>query len=384
MSVQAITWAYKRREIDDAIEAFILVTLANFADPYGVTWPSQKVLARDCRCSERKVRYCLAALERRGLIARLPRRRDNGSRKSDAVVLVGFQDREPIARAEDHPILEELDVEPQALADTINRHPVPPDQPAPCAAPPGTVCRTPRHHVPAYMEDTTTDTKIDTVPPTPRSPDRDEGRAGDYPPTSENVHADTGGRGARRGRASRRGAYYRALADPEMWRQAIAMSGVRPRGSAEDGALHPGSAEHARGGAGMAGKMRDERLAMARDPETRRRLMTAERLLSRSVIPAEADEVRAAVAGLLCHYPDRGVPPDLMPAVMRDWIDDLGRFPPDILRTACQAWRRGDNAYAPAPGQIIALAEPIARMREFYLRLAREALAASDVVTDGQ
>ena len=135
---------------------------------------------------------------------------------------------------------------------------------------------------------------------------------------------------------------------------------------------------------GMAGKMRDERLAMARDPETRRRLMVAERLLSRSLIPAKADEVRAAVAGLLCHYPDRGVPPDLMPAVMRDWIDDLGRFPPDILRAACQAWRRGDNAYAPAPGQIIALAEPIARMREFYLRLAREALAAGDVVTDGQ
>ncbi len=122
----------------------------------------------------------------------------------------------------------------------------------------------------------------------------------------------------------------------------------------------------------MAGKMRDERLAMARDPETRRRLTDAERLLSRSVIPAEADEVRAAVTGLLCHYPDRGVPSELMPAVLRDWIDDLGRFPPDIVRAACQVWRRGDNAYAPAPGQIIALAEPIARMREFYLRAQLE------------
>lgn len=134
----------------------------------------------------------------------------------------------------------------------------------------------------------------------------------------------------------------------------------------------------------MAGKNRDARLAMAWDPETRRKLMAAERLLSRSVIPAEAEEVRAAVTGLLCHYPDRGVTPELMPGVLRDWIDDLGRYPADIVRAACQAWRRGDNAYAPAPGQIIALAEPIARMREFYLRLAREALAVGDGVEDGR
>ena len=134
----------------------------------------------------------------------------------------------------------------------------------------------------------------------------------------------------------------------------------------------------------MAGMMRDERLAMARDPETRRRLMAAERLLSRSVIPAEPEEVHDTVGRLLCHYPDRGVAPDLMPAVMRDWIDDLGRFPLDIVQAACLAWRRGDHAYAPAPGQIIALAEPIARMREFYLRLAREALAAGDAVADGE
>ena len=105
----------------------------------------------------------------------------------------------------------------------------------------------------------------------------------------------------------------------------------------------------------IAGKLRDERLAIARDRKARRRLMAAERLLSRSVIPAKADIVRAAFTELLSHYPQHGVTPDLMPAVMRDWIDDLGRFPPAIVRVACQAWRRGENAHAPAPGQIIAL-----------------------------
>ena len=144
MSVQAISWALGT-DISDPIEKFVLVALANYADDYGVCWPKQASLKDDCACSERKLRNCLTALEEAGFIRRIERRREDGGRRSDAVVLTGFEGRKIPATADEHPVLALLDVVvPSAKEDGAG----PTTPPAPRAAPPGTTCPTPRHHVP--------------------------------------------------------------------------------------------------------------------------------------------------------------------------------------------------------------------------------------------
>ncbi len=115
MSVQAISWAYSCSELSDVYETVALVTLANFADEYGVCWPSQATLAQYCRCSERKLRECLKALEERGVLIRLKRWRDNGAQRSDAFVLIGFTDRRVPATDDEHPILAQLDFVPGSV-----------------------------------------------------------------------------------------------------------------------------------------------------------------------------------------------------------------------------------------------------------------------------
>ena len=124
MSVQAITWAYQTN-IPDPIKKFILVTLGNYADEYGVCWPSQTTIIAACPCSVRKLRECLKSLEADGWIQRIQRRRKNGSRRSDAVLLVGFLERKIPLLADEHPILALLDVVPNDTPTTINRHVVP-------------------------------------------------------------------------------------------------------------------------------------------------------------------------------------------------------------------------------------------------------------------
>ena len=147
MSNQAITWAYSCQEVD-SIEKFVLVTLANYADEFGVCFPSQSTLVEDCRCSDRKLRNALKALGERGLITRYERRRSNGSRRSDAVLLTGFANRKPLSSPEEHPVLAGLQVQPEAGSEPTNRHHVPGGQPAPRAGGSGTRCRGVRHHVP--------------------------------------------------------------------------------------------------------------------------------------------------------------------------------------------------------------------------------------------
>src|SRR5699024_10402437 len=76
-----------------------------------------------------------------GLIVRVPRRRDNGSRQSVVAILVGFPDRTVPSSREDHEVFRLLDVDAWEKVATSNRHRVPP-------VATGTTCPTPRHHVP--------------------------------------------------------------------------------------------------------------------------------------------------------------------------------------------------------------------------------------------
>jgi hypothetical protein len=122
MSNDAISWAYHQAEVSDPISAFILVTLADQADDFGVLWVRQSTLVEKCRCSKRKVQYCLQSLEQSGLILQFRRRRDNGSQMSSAFLMIGWKDRKRPTSVEEHPTLKQLHVEGILTDDTIKVH----------------------------------------------------------------------------------------------------------------------------------------------------------------------------------------------------------------------------------------------------------------------
>lgn len=90
MSVQAITWAISY-SAENSTEKAVLLVLANYADGTGYCFPGQESIAEQAACSERTVRRVLDALEARGIITREERRRRDGSRSSDGIVLQVFR-----------------------------------------------------------------------------------------------------------------------------------------------------------------------------------------------------------------------------------------------------------------------------------------------------
>jgi DNA-binding transcriptional regulator YhcF (GntR family) len=74
----------------DRIEAHRAQAQGNYANEFGVSWPSQKTLADQTALGERTVRRVLADMDTRGVIRRIPRRRGNGSRQSDMILLTAF------------------------------------------------------------------------------------------------------------------------------------------------------------------------------------------------------------------------------------------------------------------------------------------------------
>jgi len=84
MSVQAISLALALRGVSPS-EKLLLLTLANYADERMKCWPSQRRLAEDTCLTDRTVRALLAALEGRGIITRVSRDRQDGSRATDII-----------------------------------------------------------------------------------------------------------------------------------------------------------------------------------------------------------------------------------------------------------------------------------------------------------
>lgn len=164
MSTAAISWVLSI-EHDDPIEKFVLLALANYADDFGVTWVSQRLIRKCCSCSERKVRTSLKSLEAVGLIVRAPRRLDSGSRTTDATILIGFPRRRVPSSREDHELFGLLDDEAWLKVATRNRHPAPP-------LATGTTRPAPRRHGPkppapgARLEPLIEPLK-ESIPPTP-------------------------------------------------------------------------------------------------------------------------------------------------------------------------------------------------------------------------
>ena len=139
MSVQAITWALDYAA-GSVTEKVLLLVLANYANEFGVSWPSQKTLADQTALGERTVRRVLADMEHRGVIRRIVRRRGNGSRQSDMILLSAFEGRKPAppGMLDDGPDGTEIDA-PDQPANGDNRPIRPLDNRPPDPDPPATV-----------------------------------------------------------------------------------------------------------------------------------------------------------------------------------------------------------------------------------------------------
>ncbi|HUH57716.1 MAG TPA: helix-turn-helix domain-containing protein [Pseudomonadales bacterium] len=86
MSFQAMAWAVKKK-VGNATGKAILLMLANYADDEGKCFPGQEKLASECECTSRTIREWLEKFEKMGLISREERRRVDGYRTSDLIVL---------------------------------------------------------------------------------------------------------------------------------------------------------------------------------------------------------------------------------------------------------------------------------------------------------
>lgn len=131
MSITAMAWARKQR-CGSGTQKAVLMVLADYANDEGRSYPRQKTLCEDTEFGERTIREALAALERQGKIRREERRRRDGTRTSDTILLMMGQPANAAAGEEDV----DADTSKQAAASAgcgrINRH-VAPEQPAAAA-----------------------------------------------------------------------------------------------------------------------------------------------------------------------------------------------------------------------------------------------------------
>lgn len=86
MSWQATAWSARQATGTTGAKCLLLL-IANHASPSGVCFPGRHALAAECECRPETITANLARLEKVKLIWRHQRRRANGSRTSDWIVL---------------------------------------------------------------------------------------------------------------------------------------------------------------------------------------------------------------------------------------------------------------------------------------------------------
>jgi hypothetical protein len=86
MAHEYTTWAW-HSQTGSMARKLILVHIADATNAEGISYPGQKRIAKQTEMCERSVREHLAALEKAGFIKRQQRRRENGSRTSDYILL---------------------------------------------------------------------------------------------------------------------------------------------------------------------------------------------------------------------------------------------------------------------------------------------------------
>ena len=97
MSAGPTFWAWEQVHLK-ATDKLVLLALADSANDDALCWPSRMTTAQKCGLSQRAVSGAVARLEAEGLVSRVPRFRENGSRTSD-IVRVNYPRATPLEEA---------------------------------------------------------------------------------------------------------------------------------------------------------------------------------------------------------------------------------------------------------------------------------------------
>lgn len=96
MSVKAMNWVWSLDELAPS-ETLVMLALADAADDDGFCWPSQALLARKARQTDRNVRRILTRLSQAGLLAVETRSSTRGRRSNRYWLNIGssLESRQP-------------------------------------------------------------------------------------------------------------------------------------------------------------------------------------------------------------------------------------------------------------------------------------------------
>ena len=94
-------------------------------------------------------------------------------------------------------------------------------------------------------------------------------------------------------------------------------------------------------------------------------ILPVARLLAASLAPAKPARAAQLITRLVGHYPQQVLSDDIRAGLAEDWLEDLAHLPEDIIDAACAGWRRAENKFAPTPGHLLAIANPILVVRRF-------------------
>ena len=102
--------------------------------------------------------------------------------------------------------------------------------------------------------------------------------------------------------------------------------------------------------------------------------------LSASLEPASPQDIAALIESLFLMYNHTGRT-DADDAIRaRAWLADMRDYPADVIESACVRWRRSDERFAPSPGQLIKLMDPIVSHRRALAERGRVMVAESGSV----
>ncbi len=111
-------------------------------------------------------------------------------------------------------------------------------------------------------------------------------------------------------------------------------------------------------------------------PELRRQL---DRLLE-ALESADGGACLARIFGLLAHYRQTELPPEVERCVANDFLEDLGEYPLCVIEAACRSWRRDPVRfkYRPLPGDLRKLCSEMTERATTTANRIRKLLAIAE------
>lgn len=98
---------------------------------------------------------------------------------------------------------------------------------------------------------------------------------------------------------------------------------------------------------------------LAKNPEAVDKLRQEHQRLTWLLYPAHPNEIMAYLGKLVLHFPQTNMEDRHLSMLYEDYIDDLGKYPADMIRQACVDYRHNaENQFFPKVAQLMALINP--------------------------